>query len=171
MPIRDPEHGLDALLRRLGLKRDKVVSVAFLPRPASVFEGAVRFQMPQDFRIAEYTREKAVFRGKDRQYRLTVTVMHFAARLSRVKAEDLTETFSSLLHVSGYPQLRRSKEDKFTALRADWAAEGCVLYLIQVQQTAAVLLWEHIPQARAGECDAMIRSVTVNTARLRAMDQ
>ena len=171
MPIRDPEHGLEALLRRLGLLRKKVVSVAFLPRQASVFEGAVRFQMPPDFRISEYTKNKAVFRGRDRNYRLTVTVMHFTARLSRVKAADLTESFSALLHVSGCPQLQRTKQDKYTALLADWEAEGCVLYLIQVQQTAAVLLWENVPQERRSEPEAIRRSVAVNAARLKAMDQ
>lgn len=170
MPIRDPENGLAArLLRMLGLGRKKIVSVAILPRPASVFEGAARFQMPADFRIAQYGANRAVFRGKTPGFSLTASVMPFSASLSGITAEDLMQSFAGVLHVGGLPVLRRMQHEGLAALRAEWDAEGCLLCLIRAQETALVLLWEGIPPARRSECDAMLRSVRVNAAKLRTM--
>lgn len=158
----------ERLTRRF--RQGKVVAVAVLPKPAKVLGGAVKFQMPADFRIRSHEGGKSVFSGSKTGLRLTVTSVPFPVKLERITAADLLESFGEMLGTGQLPKLRRLRIQRCNALRADFTSgdrPDKVLLLIRRGNEAIVMLTEGITPENAALVSPMLASVRMHSRILQ----
>ena len=165
MPARFSQTGQpDDLFRRIrarlsaGRYRRQIVSAVILPKSAACFDGRLQMQLPADFRVRSYKKDKAVFVGQRSGLRLTVMRMPFSVPLSRLTAADLCGAMSGVLpEAVGLPELRRGLLHRFHTLTARW--DSAVLYLIRVRGVLYLLLMTGITPQNADAVMPVLRAV------------
>ena len=169
MPVRFSQAGRpDDLFRRIrerfsaGRYRRKVVSAVILPKLTSCFGGRLQMQLPADFRVRSYQKERAVFSGTKSGMTLTALRMRFSVPVFRLTAEELSAVMQKA-GLRGVPELRRGFLRRAPTLTA--SLDDAVLHLIQVRGTLYLLLMTGITPENGAPVPPVLASVRIRPAQ------
>lgn len=153
-----------------GKRRNKIVSVAVLPRRASVFHGTLEMQLPPDFRIREKGADWVRFSGSKSGMRLLLMHLPFRSPVRQMTEADLALTFRRILPMRNMPEIRYGFLRHAPTLTAKWLNRrllGTLLHLIQVQDTVYLLLIEQIREEDAETAESMVRSAEIRRTAVK----
>jgi hypothetical protein len=179
------ERAAELLRTEIPLRR-KAESVVILPKRAVCFHEALTFSIPADFRPENRKRDLLVFSGERSGVQLTAMRLPFSRPLHGVTAADLQISFRKLVPPTLLPEIRYGYLRHSPTLTASWVhppakqklkrgnvnvtlekgEEKTVLHLIQVRQTAFLLLFRHVTAENGAMVNAMIYSVSVDPEKL-----
>ena len=166
--------------------RHKAESVVILPKRAVCFHEALTFSAPADFSPESKKRDLLVFSGEKSGVQLTAMRLPFSRPLHGVTAADLQISFRKLVPPMLLPEIRYGYLRHSPTLTASWVhppakqklkrgnvnvtlekgEEKTVLHLIQVRQTAFLLLFRHMTAENGAMVNAMIYSISVDPEKL-----
>ena len=153
-----------------------------LPKRAACFRGALTLSLPADFQADTARKDLPFFTGERSGLQLTVMRLPFSRPLRGVTAADLQISFRKLVPPSLTPALQYGYLRHSPTLTAVWVhppakkklrrgnmnvtleqgEEKTVLHLIQVRQTAFLLLFRHVTAEQEPTVNAMIYSVSAD---------
>ena len=179
------ERAAELLRTEIPLRR-KAESVVILPKRAVCFHEALTFSIPADFRLENRKRDLLVFSGERSGVQLTAMRLPFSRPLHGVTAADLQISFRKPVPPTLLPEIRYGYLRHSPTLTASWVhppakqklkrgnvnvtlekgEEKTVLHLIQVRQTAFLLLFRHMTAENGAMVNAMIYSISVDPEKL-----